>query len=51
MNFLSLGYEERFVALQSKQVDLLAAGATYTMERDLFEVQVAADLRMLFFTS
>ncbi len=51
MDFLSLSYEERFVALESKQVDLIAAGATHTMERDLFEVRVAANLRMLFFTS
>ncbi len=48
MNFTSFSNEERFIALESKQVDLLAAGATYTMERDLFEVRLAADVRMLF---
>ncbi len=29
---------QRFGALESREVDLLAAGATYTMERDLYEV-------------
>jgi ABC-type amino acid transport substrate-binding protein len=49
VDFKSLNYQDRFVALESTQVDLLAAGVTHTMERDLFEVRVAAGPPMLFF--
>jgi hypothetical protein len=44
VDFKSLSNEDRFVALESEQVDLLAAGVTHTMERDLFEVRRVTSL-------
>jgi general L-amino acid transport system substrate-binding protein len=36
--FVPLNNSNRFSALQSGQVDVLAALATFTMQRDVFEV-------------
>ena len=43
VEFYHLNAYERFSALQSGQVDMLARITTYTMERDVYEVRTPHD--------
>ena len=41
VEIMALNNSDRFSSLQSGLVDVLAAGATYTMERDVLEVRAS----------